>query len=169
MSGLSPAAVSIPDEHSDYECFVADIQKDFELRVEAVQRAADENTRVYEVYSSELKKQLQESLVANQRLEECCAQLEEEVARSKAERKLSESKIVEIQQREQERVDGALELLSRMACVRVIQVEISGDITVYTCAIINGILKVCLWISLLGTTHISHCRPLQSTTKGLLI
>ena len=28
-----------------------------------------------------------------------------------------------------------------MACVRVIQVEISGDITVYTCAIINGILK----------------------------
>ncbi len=47
MSGLSPtpAPVSLPDEHSNYECFVSDIQTDFELRVEAVQRTADENTK----------------------------------------------------------------------------------------------------------------------------
>ena len=43
MSGFS--AVSLPDSHSDYECFVSDIRKDFELRVETVQRTADENTR----------------------------------------------------------------------------------------------------------------------------
>lgn len=43
MSGFSP--VQLPDEHSEYECFVADVQKDFELRVEAVQRTADENTK----------------------------------------------------------------------------------------------------------------------------
>ncbi len=96
---------------------------------------------VYEVYSSELKKQLQESLVANQRLEECCARLEKEVARSEAERRLVESKVAEIQQREQERVDGVVELLSSMACVRVTQVEISGDTAVYTCAIIYGSMK----------------------------
>ena len=35
----------LPEGQSDYECFVSDIRKDFELRVETVQTSAEENTK----------------------------------------------------------------------------------------------------------------------------
>lgn len=35
----------LPEEQGDYESFVSDIRKDFEMKVETVQRSAEENTK----------------------------------------------------------------------------------------------------------------------------
>ena len=41
----STVATMLPEGQSDYECFVSDIRNDFELRVETVQKSAEENTK----------------------------------------------------------------------------------------------------------------------------
>lgn len=51
MSTSSTVGTMLPEGQSDYEYFVSYIRKDFELRVETVQKSAEENTKGIEFQS----------------------------------------------------------------------------------------------------------------------